>query len=58
MVTAARDNEKLKTHLKNMLSTDMAKDNRVLRKQNEEVKENIMVLFRDLMQILEITIIW
>ena len=39
MVTAARDNEKLKTHLKNMLSTDMAKDNRVLRKQNEEVKE-------------------
>ena len=59
MVTAARDNEKLKTHLKNMLSTDMAKDNRVLRKQNEEVKKkNIMVLFRDLMQILEITIIW
>lgn len=39
MVTAARDNEKLKLHVKNMLNTDMAKENRVLRKQNEEVKE-------------------
>jgi len=39
MVTAARDNEKLKTHLKHLLSTDMAKENKVLRKQNEEVKE-------------------
>lgn len=39
LVAAARDNEKLKTHLKNILSTDMAKENRVLRKQNEAVKE-------------------
>ena len=38
LVTAARDNEKLKIHLKNVLSTDMAKENRDLRKKNEVVK--------------------
>lgn len=38
LVTAARDNEKLKTHLKNMLNTDMAKENIDLRKKNEVVK--------------------
>src|SRR5690625_6666696 len=38
LVTAARDNEKLKTHLKNVLNTDMAKENRDLRKKNEVVK--------------------
>src|SRR5690625_62864 len=35
LVTAARANEKLKTHLKNVLNTDMAKENRELRKKNE-----------------------
>src|SRR5690625_4951 len=38
LVTAARDNEKLKKHLKNMLNTDMAKENIDLRKKNEVVK--------------------
>src|SRR5699024_3864352 len=37
-VTGARDHEKLKTHLKNVLNTDMAKENRDLRKNNEVVK--------------------
>lgn len=39
LITAARDNEKLKIHLKHVLSTDMAKENRDLRKKNEVVKE-------------------
>jgi len=46
LVTAARDNEKLKTHLKNILNTDMAKENIGLRKQNEGVKEK----YNDLVQ--------
>lgn len=46
LVTAAQDNEKLKTHLKNILNTDMAKENIGLRKQNEVVKEK----YNDLVQ--------
>ena len=46
LVTAARDNEKLKIHLKHVLSTDTAKENRDLRKQNEAVKEK----YNDLVQ--------
>lgn len=45
-VTAARENEKLKTHIKNLLNTDMAKENRELRKENETVKEK----YNDLVQ--------
>jgi len=45
-VTAARENEELKIHLKNVLSTDMAKENRDLRKKNELVKEK----YNDLVQ--------
>ena len=32
LVAAAQDNEKLKIHLKQVLNTDMAKENRGLRK--------------------------
>lgn len=46
LVTAARDNEKLKTHLKHLLSTDMAKENRELRQNNKVVKEK----YNDLVQ--------
>lgn len=46
LVTAARDNEKLKIHLKNLLSTDTAKENLDLRKQNVVVKEK----YNDLVQ--------
>lgn len=46
LVTAARDNEKLKTHLKNILNTDMAKENIGLRKKNVVVKEK----YNDLVQ--------
>src|SRR5699024_1578613 len=38
LVTAARDNEKLKTHLKNMLNTDMDKEKIELSKKNKIVK--------------------
>src|SRR5699024_9913413 len=38
LVNAARDNEKLKTHLKNMINTDMVKEKINLRKKNEVVK--------------------
>lgn len=46
LVTAARDNEKLKIHLKHVLSTDIAKENRDLRKNNKVVKEK----YNDLVQ--------
>lgn len=46
LVTAARDNEKLKIHLKHVLSTDMAKENRDLRQKNKAVKEK----YSDLVQ--------
>lgn len=46
LVTAARDNEKLKIHLKHVLSTDMAKENRNLRQENKFVKEK----YSDLVQ--------
>lgn len=46
LVTAGRDNEKLKIHLKHVLSTDMAKENRDLRQKNKAVKEK----YNDLVQ--------
>lgn len=39
LVVAARDNEKLKTHLKNALSTDMAKKNKSLLAENNQIKD-------------------
>ncbi|VIR04115.1 plasmid recombination/mobilization protein [Streptococcus pneumoniae] len=46
LMAAARDNEKLKSHIKNMLNTDMAKENQKLVKQNEQVKEKYNGLAR------------
>jgi hypothetical protein len=46
LVTAARDNEKLKIHLQHVLSTDTAKENRDLRQENKFVKEK----YSDLVQ--------
>src|SRR5699024_12101904 len=39
LVTAARDNDKLKQHVRNLMSTDMAREYKKLSKENGQVKE-------------------
>ena len=39
MVTDAQDNEKLKLHIRNMLNTDTAKENKKLRQKTNQIKE-------------------
>lgn len=46
MVTAARDNEKLKMYMKNMLNTDVAQENQKLVQENKQLKEKYNGLVR------------
>lgn len=39
LVAAAQDNEKLKSHMKNMLTTDTARENQDLKQENKQLKE-------------------
>src|SRR5699024_12674493 len=39
LVTAVRDKDKLKQHVSNLMSTDMARENKKLSKKHEEDKE-------------------
>src|SRR5699024_12604818 len=39
LVTAARDNDKLKQHVRNLMSTDMAREYKKLSKKQGQVKE-------------------
>src|SRR5699024_59409 len=39
LVTAARDNDKLKQHVRNLMSTDMAREYKKLSKEHGQVKE-------------------
>src|SRR5699024_10108216 len=39
LVTAVRDNDKLKQHVSNLMSTDMAREYKKLSKEHEQVKE-------------------
>src|SRR5699024_4968400 len=39
IVTAARDNDKLKQHVRNLMSTDMAREYKKLSKEHGQVKE-------------------
>src|SRR5699024_12597314 len=39
LVTAARDNDKLKQHVSNLMSTDMAREYKKLSKEHGQVKE-------------------
>src|SRR5699024_12456397 len=39
LVTAARDNDRLKQHVRNLMSTDMAREYKKLRKEHEKGKE-------------------
>src|SRR5699024_11452316 len=40
LVTAARDNDKLKQHVRNLMSTDMAREYKKLSKEHGQVKED------------------
>src|SRR5699024_11221261 len=39
LVTAARDNDRLKQHVRNLMSTDMAREYKKLSKEHGQVKE-------------------
>src|SRR5699024_12382095 len=39
LVTAARDNDKIKQHVRNLMSTDMAREDKRLSKEQGQVKE-------------------
>src|SRR5699024_12395814 len=39
LVTAARDNDRLKKHVRNLMSTDMAREYKKLSKEHGQVKE-------------------
>ena len=41
LVTAARDNDRLKQHVRNLMSTDMAREYKKLSKEHGQVKEKI-----------------
>src|SRR5699024_6101025 len=44
LVTAARDNDKLKQHVRNLLSTNMAREDKKLSKEDGQVKEKYSCL--------------
>src|SRR5699024_1576440 len=41
IVTAARDNDRLKQHVRNLISTDMAREYNILSKEHGQVNENV-----------------
>src|SRR5699024_6796835 len=47
LVTAARDNDKLKQHVRNLMSTDMAREYKKLSKEHGQVKEKYIQLSKD-----------
>src|SRR5699024_3117061 len=44
LVTAVRDNDKLKQHVSNLMSTDMAREYKKLSKEHGQVKEKYSVI--------------
>src|SRR5699024_12242280 len=41
LVSAARDNEKMKSHLKNLLNTDLAQENKKLKYENKVAYDDL-----------------